>query len=220
MSPSGEVIPLFDGIIDNQMEHQINQILPGPDGMMYVATGPAGNSAVMGAPTWRPGIMVSPTGHTTPCEDIVLTGRNFQGPNFLTPDPDDMVLTGAYVPFGTETMPGQVIPGAAPRCGGAILRFDPADAGGSLEVVAWGFRNVIGIAWDAQDQMYATVNGFDIRGLRPVKDFLDATYRVVPGEWYGWPDFSAGLEPLTDPKFEPMDMFQAPVFIDGVMIGK
>ena len=44
----------------------------------------------------------------TPCEDIVLTGRNFQTPNFLTSDPNDLVLTGAFVPFGTETQPGQV----------------------------------------------------------------------------------------------------------------
>jgi hypothetical protein len=53
--------------------------------------------------------MKSPNVHTTPCQDIVLTGRNFKTPDFRTEDPNDSVKTGAYVPFGEETHPGQVI---------------------------------------------------------------------------------------------------------------
>ncbi len=44
----GAVTPLFSGLIDSQSEHQLADIKVGPDGMMYVGTGPAANSAVVG----------------------------------------------------------------------------------------------------------------------------------------------------------------------------
>ncbi len=198
VTPDGEVTPIFSGIIDSQSEHQVNDIRMGPDGRMYVASGPAGNAAVMGIDN-APFIMLSPDVHTTPCKDIVLTGRNYMTPDFRSDDPSDTVMTGAYVPFGTETKPGQTIEGTT-KCGGAILVFDPESDNPeeTLEVYAWGFRNVIGLTWNADDTMYAGVNGYDIRGSRPVQDEFDATYRVEEGAWYGWPDFSAALEPLTE----------------------
>lgn len=213
VTPDGEFTPLFSGIIDSQAEHQVNDIKLGPDGRMYVASGPAGNSAVVG-PDIAPFVQRSPDLHTTSCVDIVLTGRNFETPDFRTDDENDTTRTGAYVPFGTETEPGQVIEGRT-KCGGAILAFDPADPEGSLDVYAHGFRNIIGFTWDDAGAMYAAVNGYDVRGARPVRDEWDATYRIEEGAWYGWPDFSATLEPLTDPKFDAPDDLQAPIFIDG-----
>jgi len=162
----------------------------------------------------------SPELHTTPCQDITLRGLNFETPDFRTEDPSDTVLTGAYVPFGTETTPGQVIPGTA-KCGGAVIAFDPVadDPEATLEVYAWGMRNVIGVAWGADGTMYAGVNGFDVRGSRPVNDEYDATYIVEEGTWYGWPDHSAALEPL-GPTFDSPDSLQAPTVLDGKMLGK
>ncbi len=46
-------------------------------------------------------IIASPNTHATACEDIVLTGLNYQTADFRTEKPGDMVVTGAYVPFGT-----------------------------------------------------------------------------------------------------------------------
>ena len=209
----GKVTRLFSGIIDSQSEHQLNDIKVGPDGRVYVASGPAFNSAVAGIDV-APFIDRSPQVHTTPCQDIVLTGQNFETPDFRTKDPSDKARTGAYVPFGTETTPGQRIEGTN-KCGGAILVFDPDDPEGTLEPYAWGLRNVIGFAWDADGEMYAAVNGYDVRGSRPVNDEYDATYRIKEGTWYGWPDYSAALEPLTDPKFDVPDSLQSPVFVDG-----
>jgi Cu/Zn superoxide dismutase/glucose/arabinose dehydrogenase len=209
----GTVTLLISGIVDSQSEHQVNDIQFGPDGRLYLASGPAGNAAVMGLDN-APFITRSPELHTVPCEDIVLTGQNFMTPDFRTADPSDTAVTGAYVPFGLSTAPGQTIEGNS-RCGGAILVFDPADPEGTLAVYAWGFRNVIGFAWDEDDEMYAAVNGYDIRGSRPVRDEYDATYRIEEGAWYGWPDFSAALEPLTDPKFDSPDAQQVPVVVDG-----
>ncbi|WP_193345673.1 PQQ-dependent sugar dehydrogenase [Blastococcus saxobsidens] len=210
-TPDGEVELLFDGILDSQAEHQINDIDVGPDGRMYVSVGPAGNAGVMG-PSVAPWVMRSPGVHTTPCEDIVLTGHNYQTPNFLTEDPDDMVLTGAYVPFGTPTEPGQVIEGVE-KCGGSILTFDPDNAEETIETHAWGFRNLLGLTWTDDGEMFVAENGYDIRGSRPVQGEIDATLRVEPGRWYGVPEYSASREPLTEPQFEPPDQFQVPVFL-------
>ncbi len=153
------------------------------------------------------------------CQDIVLTGRNFRTPDFRSASQNDLVDTGAFVPFATATTPGQVIPGVT-KCGGAILAFDPDNAEATLRPFAHGFRNVIGFVWDAQGQMFAAVNGYDIRGSRSVRDEFDATYRVREGAWYGWPDFSAALEPVTAPKFEVPNELQAPIFVSGEMVGK
>ncbi|MDP9370629.1 MAG: PQQ-dependent sugar dehydrogenase [Chloroflexota bacterium] len=216
VTPEGEVTPIFSGIVDSQAEHQVNDVRMGPDGRMYVASGPAGNAAVVGLDL-VPFLMQSPDLHTTPCEDIVLTGRNYMTPDFRTEDdPSDLVMTGAYVPFGTETTPGQTIEGIT-KCGGAILTFDPESDNPeeTLEVYAWGFRNIIGLTWDDDGTMYAGVNGYDIRGSRPVRDELDATYRIEEGAWYGWPDFSAAFEPLTDPAFDVPNSLQPPSVIDG-----
>jgi glucose/arabinose dehydrogenase len=213
VTPDGTVTRILTGIVDSQSEHQVNDIKVGPDGRMYVASGPAANSAVIGLDN-MPNVMRSPAVHTTPCQDIMLTGRNFETPDFRTPDADDKVRTGAFVPFGTETTPGQAIQGTN-KCGGAILVFDPNDAEGTVRPFAHGLRNVIGFAWNSQGEMFAAVNGYDVRGSRPVNDNVEATYRIVEGTWYGWPDFSAASEPLNDPKFDVPDTLQVPIFVNG-----
>lgn len=218
VTKDGQVTKLFDGIIDSQSEHQINDIQVGPDDMLYVAVGPAGNAGIMDLSV-APWIMESPDVRTTACQDIVLLGKNFKTPDFRTKDPDDSVLTGAYVPFGTETAPGEVIQGVT-LCGGSILKFDPNDPLGTIQTHAWGFRNLIGLTWDDHGQMYATENGYDVRGSRPVKDDIDASLKIIEGIWYGIPDYSAAREPLTHPKFEVPDSLQAGVFINGEFVGK
>ncbi len=218
VSKTGQVELVFKGIIDSQAEHQINDIKVGPDGMMYVAVGPAGNAGVVD-PSIAPWVLKSPNLHTTPCQDIVLIGKNFETPNFLTADENDKVRTGAFVPFGTETSPGQVIKGVS-LCGGSILKFNPENPMGTITTHAWGFRNLIGLTWDSNGNMYAAENGYDNRGARPVNDELDASLRIHEGMWYGVPDFSAAREPLTDPKFEVPDNLQAPVYINNTFIGK
>ncbi len=218
VNKSNQLELVLKGIIDSKAEHQINDIKVGPDGFMYVAVGLAGNAAVVGLDL-TPYVMKSPDLHATPCQDIVLTGRNYETPNFLTAEEGDKVRTGAYVPFGVATAPGQVIEGVT-LCGGSILRFDPNNAMGTITTHAWGFRNIIGLAWDSQGNMYAGENGYDIRGSRPVNDYMDASLRIEQGRWYGMPDFSANREPLTDPRFEVPDQFQVPVYINDVLIGK
>ncbi|MCJ8166491.1 PQQ-dependent sugar dehydrogenase [Pontibacter sp. E15-1] len=219
VTKDGQVQTLFKGIIDSQAEHQINDIRMGPDGRMYVAVGPAGNAGVIDMSV-APWVMKSPDVHAVPCQDIVLVGSNFKTPDFRTEDPGDTVLTGAFLPFGTPSTPGQVIKGMT-LCGGSILSFDPHNPMGTLETHAWGFRNLIGLAWDKKTgAMYAAENGYDVRGSRPVNDDVDASLRIEKGKWYGIPDFSAGREPLTNAKFEVPDSLQAMVVVNGQPQGK
>lgn len=156
MNKDGQVQLLFKGIIDSQVEHQINDIRMGPDGRMYVAVGMAGNSAVMG-PDVAGNLKDTPKAHTTPCQDIVLLGRNFKSADFRTEDKTDSVLTGAYVPFGEATEPGQVIKGVK-LCGGSILSFDPNNPTGTIETHAWGFRNpLLLFEWPFPQEIYQVV---------------------------------------------------------------
>ena len=219
VTKDGQVQTLFKGIIDSQAEHQINDIRMGPDGRMYVAVGPAGNAGVVDM-SIAPWVMLSPNLHAVPCQDIVLTGRNFKTPDFRTDIKTDTVLTGAFLPYGTPSTPGQVIKGAK-LCGGAILSFDPKDAMGTMETYAWGFRNLIGLAWDpSTNAMYGAENGYDVRGARPVNDEIDATLRINKGMWYGVPDFTAARKPITTPAVEVPDSLQALVVVNGQPKGK
>src|SRR5205823_11872388 len=79
-----------------------------------------------------------------PPVDVTLTGQNFVSDDVLHPGSGNKVVTGAFVPYGTPTTPGQVIPGRLP-CNGAILRIPLG--GGPVELVAWGFRNPFGLAF-------------------------------------------------------------------------
>ncbi len=213
MTMDGRVELLISGIIDSQTDHQPNDIRVGPDGRMYFTSGAGGNSGVMGA-DMTPFVLKNPGTHTTVCHDVVLLGKNFHIVNYLTEKKGDIALTGAFVPLGTPTQPGQVIKGRT-KCGGAILSFDPNNPEASLRPYAWGFRNVIGLAWGANGQMYATQNGYDVTAPRPVNDTAEPTYFVREDAWYGVPDFSAAFEPLTDPKFEAPGRLYAPVSING-----
>ncbi|CAN5882365.1 hypothetical protein BH23GEM5_BH23GEM5_11310 [soil metagenome] len=190
----GRITPLVEGL-PSLGDHHTNGPAVGPDGWIYFGQGTATNSGVVGTDNaefgWLPR---HPRFHDIPCRDVVLAGRNFSTPNPLTPDPNDRASTGAYVPFGTPTQPGQTIRGQVP-CSGAILRVRPT--GGAPELVAWGLRNPFGLAWSPAGRLYVTENHYDVRGSRPVWGTGDALWAIAPGTWYGWPDFHAG-RPLTD----------------------
>ncbi len=210
-TPGGSVTKIMTGFIDSQSEHQLNDVQAGPDGRLYIGNGPAANAAVVGIDL-GPFVDRSPKLHTTTCVPLVLNGLNFETPDFRTKNPSDTTQTGGYVPFGTKTQPGQRIP-ATRTCGGAISSFDPANPSASLRPYAFGFRNVIGVAWNARGEMFAGVNGYDVRGSRPVNDDTESTFRVRRGAWYGEPDYSQALLPVSLPKYDSPDALQAPIFV-------
>ncbi|WP_017733688.1 PQQ-dependent sugar dehydrogenase [Nafulsella turpanensis] len=160
------------------------------NGYLYFSQGTATNSGVVGVDNYKIGWLDRfSTFNDIPCEDIVVNGYNFKSENPLTDDPDDKVETGAYVPFGVTNEAGDTIPGQIP-CSGAVFRMPLS--GGEPELVAWGLRNAYGLQFSPDGKLYLTENGYDVRGNRPVFGAGDVLWEIKTGEWYGWPDYSAG----------------------------
>jgi glucose/arabinose dehydrogenase len=177
-------------------DHQNNQLALGPDGKIYLGQGTVTNSAVVGIDNaW---IKELPTVTEIPCRDITLVGQNFETENFLTDDPNDTALTGAYKPFGVQAAAGQAIPGN-PKCGGSIVRFNPD--GSDFELVADGLRNPFGVKFDADGNLWASWHGSDIRGSRNIFNDPDYLAKIEQGAWYGWPEFFND-KPVTSPEFK------------------
>lgn len=194
----GEITVVVDGL-PSRGDHHTNGPVVGPGGWIYFAQGTATNSGVVGADNADFGwLKRSPDFHDVPGGDVTLAGVNFTSENPLTPE-NDTATTGAFLPFGTASTPGQVVKGAT-KCSGAVLRVRPG--GGEPELVAWGLRNPFGLAVGPDERVFMTENGADDRGSRPLWGTPDFLWEVEPGRWYGWPDFVGG-EPVTADAFQP-----------------
>lgn len=199
ITPDGQRQTLVAGL-PSLGDHHTNGPVVGPDGFIYFGQGTATNSGIVGEDNHRFGwLKRHPELHDVPCKDVTLTGATLTSPNPLTPHDDDEATTGAFVPFGTPTQKGQVIPGKVP-CSGAVMRV-PA-RGGTLNLVAWGFRNPFGLAFSPDGKLFVTDNGYDDRGSRPVWGNADSLWAVTPGTWYGWPDFADG-RPVSQDRYAP-----------------
>lgn len=196
LGPDGGIEDIVTGL-PGKGDHQTNHPVVGPDGKLYWGQGTATNSGVVGADNfayeWLPKF---PNFCDVPGHDVVLAGRNFEFQNVLG-SVTETVRTGAYVPFGTETVPGQVIPGNV-KCTGAVLRCNLD--GSELETVAWGLRNPYGIAFRGDGRLFATEHGMDERGGRKIVEDFEDFYEIEHGAWYGWPDFASGIR-LDDPSW-------------------
>jgi glucose/arabinose dehydrogenase len=180
-------------------DHHTNGPAVGPDGKLYFAIGTATNAGVVGEDSAKfGGLARAPDFHDIPGADIVLRGSNFTTKDALGRSGGE-VSTGAYMPYGTPTRAGQMVRGRT-ICTGSVLRM-PKD-GGDPELVAWGLRNPFGLAFAPDGALYVTENGYDERGSRPVWGSADHLWRIEPGRWYGWPDFSGGL-PVSREDFDP-----------------
>ena len=181
-------------------DHPNGAVVFGPDGKLYFGIGTATNSGVVGLDNIQRGwVAKAPDVRDIPCRDLKLKGTNFNVNNPLTPkDLHDEAATGAFQAFGTTTARNQVIPGSLP-CNGAIFRAKPD--GTDLQMVAWGIRHPAGLQFGHDGALYFTMQGFEERGSRPVVGDSDYFYKVVPGEWYGWPDF-AGNRSVASEQFQ------------------
>lgn len=180
-------------------DHHTDGPVVGQDGYVYFGQGTATNTGVVGPDNHQFGWLARfPDFHDIPCKDVVLAGVNYRSKSPLPGRPGE-VETGAYSPYGTPTTAGQIIPGKLP-CNGAVMRV-PAQ-GGPLELVAWGFRNPFGLAFSPEGKLFVTENGIDERGSRHAFGVGDVLWEVVPGAWYGWPDYAHG-QPLASRRFKP-----------------
>ena len=199
IKPGGKMKDVLSGL-PSWGDHHNNRVVFGPDGRMYFGQGTATNSGVVGEDNagW---VERHPQFHDYPGASVVLRGRDFVTPNFLTSAPSDFAYTGAYSPFGVPTCPGERIKGRT-AASGSILRAHPD--GSNLELVAWGLRNPFRMKFDRSGKLFAANHGMDVRGSRGVANSPDEFQLIKNGVWYGWPDFTGGL-PVTDRRFKPED---------------
>jgi glucose/arabinose dehydrogenase len=180
--------------------YHTNMLAFGPDEKLYFSQGAMTNAGIIGLDAYELGwLRRLPHAHDLPGYDLVLTGVNIQTPNPLAGGAQAQVSTGAFVPFGTPTEPGQRLEAQLP-CTAAVMRCNPD--GSSLELVAWGLRNAYGLGFLPDGRLLATDQGADDRGSRPVGYGPDLLFEVQEGKWYGWPDFIGG-DPVTEPQYRP-----------------
>ncbi len=185
-------------------DHQNNQLTVGPDGMIYFGQGTVTNSGVIGPDNAKwlekyPGI------HDESAKAVTFVDKAFESKNPLK-DGGEMAKTRPFQSFNHPD--ASVSVEGTNKANGTILRFNPD--GGEVEVYAWGLRNPYGLIWTG-GKLYASENGLDARGSRPVANDKEDLYLIKQGAWYGWPDFGSGI-PVTDPRFKPDDS-PAPEFI-------
>ena len=124
--------------------YHTNMTLIGPDGKLYFSQGAMTNTGIVGLDAYELGwLRRLPHAHDIPGRDIVLAGVNIETDNPLSAEPGARTTTGAFMPFGSPSTPGQRIPGQLP-CTASVMRCNPD--GSNLELVAWGVRNGFGLA--------------------------------------------------------------------------
>jgi glucose/arabinose dehydrogenase len=199
ITASGEMSTIVEGLPSVGDHHTNGPVIK--DGYIYFGQGTATNSAVVGEDNASFGWLSRRKDfHDIPCKDIELKGENYESENVLTDAAGDKATTGAFLPFGTPSTPGQVIKGMIP-CTGAIMRVSVN--GGQIELVAWGLRNPFGLAVSGSGDLYITENAYDDRGSRPVWGTGDVLYKIETGKWYGWPDYSAAIKMENNDEFKP-----------------
>jgi glucose/arabinose dehydrogenase len=167
-------------------DHDVNHLLFDGQGTLWFGVGSATNSGVVAAddPVNQKWLKAHPDAHDIPCRDLHLTGQKFT---------DARGVTGAYQALGHADA---ATIAAQPMCTSAIYRL--AAGTSAPELVAWGFRNPVALAFDG-DSLLVGMQGADVRSTRPIADDPDTILRVRQGAWYGWPDYDAALRPHTIP---------------------
>lgn len=181
--------------LPTRADHWANHMIFDDAGTLYIGLGSATNSGVVSSqdPVNGKWLKDRPDGRDIPCRDLALTAASFTDDNSLTDDEADRATTGAFQPYGSS--------GAASVRGEALCTssvYKLAKGAAQPELVAWGFRNPVGLARAADGTIYVAAQGGDIRGTRPVQNDPDAIYRLEAGKWYGWPEYAGDLTPYTD----------------------
>jgi glucose/arabinose dehydrogenase len=180
--------------------YHLNMAVVGPDEKLYFSQGAMTNLAVVGLDAYEVGwLRRLPHGHDVPGLEVTLTGVDVTTADPTTDRAGAEAVTGAFMPFGTPTRPGQQVPAGLPATA-SVMRCNLDGSG--LELVAWGLRNAYGLGFLPDGRLLALDQGADDRGSRPIGNAPDLLFELRPGAWYGWPDYVGAL-PVTDPRFRP-----------------
>jgi len=178
-------------------DYSNSKVAFGLDGKMYFGQGTATNSGVVGTDnTW---VSNCPFFHDNVGSYVILNGQNFETRNILIENKNEIAYTGAFSAYGEPNLPFETRKKVI-RASGSILRANLD--GSELELVAWGLRSISYLRFDEEYRLFASNNGFDIRGSRPIANAPDEFQLIIPQVWYGWPDYCGG-EPVTSSRFKP-----------------
>ncbi|HEX4123119.1 MAG TPA: hypothetical protein VHY37_00210 [Tepidisphaeraceae bacterium] len=180
------------------------------NGRLFFGLGTGTNSGIVGLDDWAIGwprryadfhdVPWGPNGG-----ELDLRGLRFTSPNPLAGlfGPAEEAATAAYQAFNfSDRTTVEASPTFRNKPSGAIFSVDPA--GGEARLEAYGIHNPRGLAFNEYGRLYFTDDGMEMRGTRPIRNDPDSLLRLVPGvPWYGWPDYSADLQPISDPRYQP-----------------
>ena len=185
-----------------QGDHGLTDLAVAPNGRLYFGIGTATNSGVVGIDNWQVGwVRKHPNVRDLPWTKLRLGASRFDSRNPLAGlfGPGEKAVTGPFQPFDKGNQSWVYEPRNG-KFNGAI--YSVALDGGDLRAEASGIRLPRGLAFNNLGTLYFTNNGMELRGTRPVKDDPDVLCKLVP-TWYGWPDYSADFQPITDSRFFP-----------------
>lgn len=185
-------------------DHAVTDLAINPaNGRLYFGVGSATNSGVVGIDDWQVGwVRNHPDFCDVPFVDLRLLGYRFdtRNPRAGLLGGADVAVTAPFQPFNTSKQL-RIHRARNGKPTAAVYSVDPS--GGGLRVEAHGIRNPVGLQFNEFGRLYMTNQGMQLRGTRPVKDDPDVILWLVPGAWYGWPDFSADLFPIGNDRFQP-----------------
>jgi hypothetical protein len=185
---------------------------------IFFGIGTATNSGVVGLDNWTAGwVLDHPRFHDQPWHDLFLRGYRFDSANPMGSifGPADIAVTGPFQAFNQATQ--LRVPGApSGKPGGAICSVLPG--GGAVQIEGFGIHNPRGIAFDQFGQPFFTNGGMELRGTRPIMNDPDALLKLTTGQtWYGWPDYTASLDRVSEKKFQPpTDLIEKTGYPEGV----
>ena len=185
-----------------QGDYGLTDLALGADGRIYFGIGTATNSGVVGLDNWAVGwVRKHPKVHDQPWTKLALRTVRLDSRNPIAGlfGPGEKAVTGAFQRFDLANE-SVVYPPQSGKFNGAV--YSIAADGGDLRAEAYGVRMPRGLAFDGS-RLYFTNNGMELRGTRPVKDDPDVLCRLVPGTWYGWPDWSADFNLITNERYQP-----------------
>ena len=196
LRPDGDIDNIVSGL-PSYGDYGNNRVTFSPDNKMYFGQGTVTNSAIVGLDNrW---VYDHPFMHDYPGSYVLVNGVNYETENIFIPA-ERTALTGAFQPFGVPINRSVELVESTLLASGSILRANPD--GSEMELVAWGLRNPVQLKYDSFNQLYITNQGYNIRGSRPIANAPDEFQLLIPGAWYGWPDYAGG-EPVNQPKFTP-----------------
>jgi glucose/arabinose dehydrogenase len=197
-----EVVTGLPGLGD----HHTNHPIVGPNNRLYWGQGCVTNLGVVGADNFGyEWLAANPDVHDVPATDVELVGRTFEQPDVLH-NPLRSVTCAAFAPFGKGTDATHA--SGAPVASGAVISCELD--GSDVRTEVWGLRNPYGIALHPDGRLFVTEHGSDERGARWIIGDPDDLYEIVPGAWYGWPDFASGIR-LDDPRWGTGGLNREPV---------